>query len=70
MRCRGVLLIGGSTIESVDWQFQVIAECDGPLDCGFEEHLTENDGDMAWSITSDEFDAIQARHLAHSRGAS
>jgi len=70
MKCRGVLILGGSQLESADWQFQVHAECDDVAGCGFDEHLTEYDGDEAWFITSYEFAEIQARHLAHSGGAA
>jgi len=70
MKCRGVLLIGGSAIESADYQFQVHAECDDFRGCGFDEHLTEFDGDTIWEITSEDFTEIQARHLAHSKGES
>lgn len=67
MKCRNVLHLTGGAEEGSDWVFQVHAFCGdiGARDCGFHERLTENEGDMAWSITSDEFDAIQARHIAH-----
>jgi len=69
LKCNGVLIIGGGAEENADvpYQYQVHAECDGPRNCGFHEHIPEHDGDAAWWITSDDFAAIQERHLAHAR---
>jgi len=68
LTCRGVMLIGGSTYEDMDGKFEVHAECDDFAGCGYDEHLKELDGDMAWSMTSDHFISLHNRHWAHSRG--
>ena len=66
LRCLGVTYVSGSAVESEDWAYRVVAECDHIPGCGFSVYVPEEDGHTAWGITSDDMAALHAQHLAHS----